>query len=154
MTAGRLKILVINPGSTSTKVALFVGHRSRFQEHLRHAPKSLEAFPAVVAQTDFRRRAILRAMARHGVKPEQVDLFIARGGLLRPLPGGVYEIGARMIADLSAGRYGEHASNLGAILAAELAGACGKPACSTPSVTRPSPAGSPPDWASPMSSAT
>ena len=119
-------ILVINPGSTSTKVALFAGRRRRFSETFDHTRRSLARFDGVMAQEPLRAESAKRALRDHGVDPAAIDVFIGRGGLLRPVPGGVYQVNDRMIADLRSCRYGEHASNLGAILAARLAQPHGK----------------------------
>jgi len=121
-------ILVINPGSTSTKVALFAGSRCRFSEEVRHSRRALARAGGIIAQEPLRRRAVLKALRRHGADPGEIDVYVGRGGLLRPVPSGVYEVNDRMLADLRACRYGEHASNLGAILAADLARAHGKAA--------------------------
>jgi butyrate kinase len=121
-------ILVINPGSTSTKIALFAGLKCRVETELKHDPKVLAGFDSIIAQDGYRREAVLEFLKQSKVSPEAIDIFIGRGGLLRPLPGGIYEVNQAMIADLRSCCYGEHASNLGAILAAELASTCGKQA--------------------------
>jgi butyrate kinase len=114
-------ILVINPGSTSTKVALFRGQRRVFDSGVEHGYSCLNRFRRVVDQVSYRRRFVEREIRRHGVSLRAIDLFVGRGGLLRPVAGGVYAINAAMLKDLAESRYGEHASNLGAILAHELA---------------------------------
>ncbi len=128
--AGKTKqspiILVINPGSTSTKIALFVGLRCRCESELKHDPKALAAVDGVIAQKALRREAISQFLEEHKFGQGDIDVFIGRGGLLRPLTSGVYQVNGKMIADLQNCRYGEHASNLGAILAVELARPLGK----------------------------
>ncbi len=121
MSPARPRILVINPGSTSTKVALFAARTCRFELETRHPARSLARLRRVIDQQDLRLRAVRRALKRHGTDPGEVEVFVGRGGLLRPIPGGVYRVNRRMLADLRAARYGEHASNLGAILAHRLA---------------------------------
>lgn len=121
-------ILVINPGSTSTKIALFVASRCRFETELTHDRAVLARFDCAIAQEDYRRQALLGFLDKHGVRPEDIDVFIGRGGLLRPLPSGIYAVDDAMLADLRSCRYGDHASNLGAILASQLARSCGKSA--------------------------
>lgn len=121
-------ILVINPGSTSTKIALFSESQCKFEAELKHDPKVLAGFDGIIAQRNFRREALLAFLGEHKVDLADIDLFIGRGGLLRPLTSGVYQVNDAMIADLENCRYGEHASNLGAILAGELARCCSKPA--------------------------
>ncbi len=121
-------ILVINPGSTSTKIALFAGNRRRFDIELKHDAAELAQAATIMEQDRFRRPALAKALADRGVQAESIDIFMARGGLLRPVPEGVYEVNDAMLDDLRSCKYGQHASNLGAILAAELAWACGKKA--------------------------
>jgi len=120
------KIFVINPGSTSTKVALFAGGKSLFEAELTHARRALDAFGGIMAQADFRRQAALDALADHGAALEDIDVFIGRGGLLRPVSGGVYKVNRKMLNELRRCTHGEHASNLGAIIAADLAARYGK----------------------------
>jgi butyrate kinase len=121
-------ILVINPGSTSTKIAVFAGRKCRVDTELKHDAGVLAGFESINAQAGYRKDALLRFLRRHKIDPADVDVFIGRGGLLRPLSSGVYAIDEAMLDDLRACRYGEHASNLGAVLAAELARPCNKPA--------------------------
>ena len=121
-------IFVINPGSTSTKIALFAGSRCRFDLEVRHDSVQLASFPSVIAQDQVRRSALTKALAERGVPIESIDIFMARGGLLRPLPSGIYEVNGRMLDDLRNGTYGLHPCNLGAILATEMASPAGKKA--------------------------
>jgi butyrate kinase len=121
-------ILVINPGSTSTKIAVFAGRKCRVETELKHDAKALAAFDSINAQAGYRKDALVQFLGQHEIDPQEVDVFIGRGGLLRPLSSGVYAINDAMLADLRACRYGEHASNLGAILTDEFAKPCGKPA--------------------------
>ena len=121
-------IFVINPGSTSTKIALYSGSRCRFDIEIKHDTAELAKCPTIIAQDEIRRLALAKALADQGVRVESIDIFIARGGLLRPVPAGVYPVDERMLDDLRSCKYGQHACNLGAILAAEMAGACGKKA--------------------------
>lgn len=126
MTASR--VLVLNPGSTSTKLSLFEGESEQRGETLRHSTQELSRFPRVYDQFEIRSRAIDRFIASNEVDPARLDAVIGRGGLLRPLESGVYRVSERMIDDLSNGTYGEHASNLGAILAHQIAAPLGIPA--------------------------
>jgi butyrate kinase len=121
-------IFAINPGSTSTKIALFAGSRCRFDIEVRHDAAELARCATIIAQDEIRRPALAKALADRGVEVESIDIFMARGGLLRPVPSGIYLIGERMLDDLRSCKYGQHACSLGAILAAEMAGACGKKA--------------------------
>ncbi len=128
MSSTALKVFVINPGSTSTKLAMFAGAAAVFDVEIKHPRKVIEAFDSVMAQADMRRTAALGALADHGVALADIDVFVGRGGLLRPVPSGAFKINKRMLSDLRAAKYGEHASNLGAILAWELASEHHKPA--------------------------
>lgn len=119
------QILVINPGSTSTKVALFRGARCVRESALRHAVAELRAFPDIAAQADMRAQAVLTALAAFGLPVTRLDAVAARGGLLPPCPSGTYRVNPAMLAILTAGRYGAHASNLGAIVGARLAAQAG-----------------------------
>ena len=123
------RILAINPGSTSTKLGYYVGLEPEVVETLRHSAEELANFRSVAEQLPFRRDAILQFMADNHIQQEKVDAYCGRGGLLKPIPGGVYNVTPVMKTHLKQARYGEHASNLGAILADELGRASGnKPA--------------------------
>jgi butyrate kinase len=124
-----LQVLVINPGSTSTKVALFDREAELSRQGVSHPVEELARFPSMAGQLELRRRTILEALNRTpGFLPGQLAAVIGRGGLLRPLPGGVYRVSEAMKADLTTSRYGSHASNLGALIADELAGGFRVPA--------------------------
>jgi butyrate kinase len=111
-------ILVVNPGSTSTKMALFDCERERCAEVLRHDPASLRRFARLWDQCEFRLHLVREwAFAR----TEAVAAVVAMGGLLRPLPGGTYHVNERMLEDARANLQGEHASNLGCAMAYRLA---------------------------------
>lgn len=121
-------ILCINPGSTSTKVAVFRGEEELFSEDVRHAKKDLAAHPRVADQLALRLAAIEEAVAARmgaGFRPDAVS---GRGGLLRPLPGGVYAVNQAMLDDLALAAHGEHPCNLGARLARTFADRHGCPA--------------------------
>ncbi len=124
------RILVVNPGSTSTKVALYSGEDRVFQETIDHAAGDGSHVRGADAITQRRARlaGILDVLARRGEAVRDLDAVIGRGGLLRPLPGGVYEVGAAMIRDLVGDGSVPHASNLGAPLALEIAEMAGVPA--------------------------
>ena len=115
-----MKVLVINPGSTSTKVALFHRESELWRKSVSHPVE--ERFPTLDAQLFMRRQTVLRALREEaGFRPEEVAAVIGRGGLLHPLAGGVYRVNQAMKEDLSSCRYGSHASNLGGLLADLLA---------------------------------
>jgi butyrate kinase len=121
------KILVINPGSTSTKIAFFVGERKQWVENVAHPADELAVFPRIVDQLDFRLEALRRALQNKGLYIEELTAIAARGGLLKPIPGGVYAVDRTMLEELREERYGRHASNLGALLAHELGSPCNVP---------------------------
>ncbi len=112
------KILIINPGSTSTKIAVFEGEKEIFNKTIRHAAEELKPFKKIVDQYQFRMNAILDVLKENGFFLKDFSAIGARGGILHPVPsGGTYLVNNGMVNDLSKGRYGEHASNLGAIIA-------------------------------------
>jgi butyrate kinase len=119
------RLLIINPGSTSTKIAIFAGETPLHTETLRHSADEVGRFSRVYDQYTFRRDLILRWMESVDVAPASLSAVVGRGGLLRPIPGGTYMVGTRMLEDLKEGDMGEHASNLGAALAHEIAAAAG-----------------------------
>jgi len=120
--------LVINPGSTSTKTAVFRNRDPVFSENLRHSNKELEPFGQIMAQFDYRRRLVLEAIDRQGVRVSELDAVVGRGGMLRPVPGGTYLINTKMVEDLKAEKRGSHASNLGGLIAFSIAAELGIPA--------------------------
>lgn len=111
------KILVINPGSTSTKMGFFENEVMKNQKKVDHSAAELERFPKVNDQYPLRRQVILDYLEELGVEPDALAAVVSRGGLLRPLPSGTYKVCARMVDDLNSARFGEHASNIGAVLA-------------------------------------
>ncbi len=122
------RVLVINPGSTSTKVALFEDERPVVADSIRHLAEEIAPFPRIADQYPFRLETVRRWLAEQAIALEAVDAVVGRGGLLRPIPSGTYVVDECMLADLRAPKEREHASNLGAILAHDLAGRVGVPA--------------------------
>lgn len=110
-------ILAINPGSTSTKVALFRGDELLHGKNLSHSTEEIEKYPKITDQYDFRKDAILDWLKEIQVSQESLVAVIGRGGLLKPMPSGIYTVTDGMIEDLKIGVQGEHASNLGGIIA-------------------------------------
>ena len=121
-------ILVINPGSTSTKMAVFEGETRLFDHSLNHSAEELSPFRTIASQYDFRRRAIMAKLAAMEFDMGSLAAVVGRGGLLHPIRGGVYRVDEAMKSDLVEARYGEHASNLGALLADGIASGLGIPA--------------------------
>lgn len=114
-------ILAINPGSTSTKVAIYQDAKAVCELTLRHTAEELSSFSGVLDQFDFRRNIILNAMKEAGVTLSEIDAVIGRGGLIKPVKSGVYEVNETMIDDIRNRPLGQHASNLGALLAYDIA---------------------------------
>ena len=114
-------ILVLNPGSTSTKLGIFKDTKNIKTEVLRHDPKQIAKFKNVPAQKEFRMKAIEDFLKKNKYKLEDFNCVMARGGLLRPIEGGVYTVNKKMVEDLKRGIFEEHASNLGAIIAYDYA---------------------------------
>ena len=113
-------ILVINPGSTSTKIAVFDGEREVFSKTLTLEENQLD-LPLFPEQYLIRKRQILRALADSGIEPNQLSAIAARGGRLRPLSSGVYRINDRMLKDARAGLQGVHPANTAVVIASEIA---------------------------------
>lgn len=114
-----LKILAVNPGSTSTKLAIYDDEAEAWRASLAHRAEDLARFPRLGDQLEYRRAAVREALAQ--APPGPLAAVVGRGGLLRPIPGGVYEVNEPMKADLASCRYGKHASNLGALIADAIA---------------------------------
>jgi butyrate kinase len=120
-----LTVLAINPGSTSTKCALYRDTEEAWRKGVTHGAEELARFRSLQDQLEYRTEAVLKGLKEAGLTMDGVAAVVGRGGLLRPLAGGVYEVNERMKADLAAGRYGVHASNLGALIADALAAEAG-----------------------------
>lgn len=113
-------ILVINPGSTSTKTAVFSDHKLIAEETIRHSVEEISQFDSVISQTEFRYKIILSFVKKLDLLDKLVAV-VGRGGLLKPIPGGTYKVEEEMLEDLRTEKYNTHASNLGGILANEFA---------------------------------
>lgn len=114
-------IFVINPGATSTKLAVFENDREMWKASIVHSREDLAPFAHVVDQLDYRLALIENALAESEWKNARFDAVCGRGGLLRHLPSGTYEVNERVLADIENPPYGEHASNLGAPLSLKIA---------------------------------
>ncbi|MCX8094983.1 MAG: butyrate kinase [Caldisericia bacterium] len=115
------RILVINPGSTSTKIGIFEGEKPLFIEVIRHNSEEIKSFKKIFDQYDFRKNAVLQFLKNKNIDPSTLSCVVGRGGLIKPLASGTYIINEKMIEDLREAKRGEHASNLGAIIAYEIA---------------------------------
>ena len=122
-----IKTLVINPGSTSTKVGVFEDETLLFEETLRHSTEEISQYASIIDQKDFRKDIILNFLKNKNCDPKTLNVIVGRGGLLKPIPGGTYAVSEALLADLKAGVQGQHASNLGGILAREIGDEIGVP---------------------------
>lgn len=122
-----LLVLALNPGSTSTRIALFRDERLELEEELGHGADDRAAGRSD-DELHHRLEAVHRFLHENRVLPASLDAVVGRGGLLRPLEGGVYRVSAALLRDASEGIQGRHSSNLGAILASEIAAEAGAPA--------------------------
>ena len=123
-----MKVLVINPGATSTKVAVFEEEQELLKKSIVHTAQELEGVDRVIDQAEFRQRAVLEAVAEGGFRLEDFDAVCGRGGLYRPIPSGTYAVSDRVMQDVEQAPYGEHPSNLGAYLARRIGDLVGIPA--------------------------
>ncbi len=113
-------ILVINPGSTSTKIAIYEGRKQIYLKNIKHSREELSGFPKVAYQFEFRKNIVLNDLHENGIHLNTIQLVMGRGGLLKPIPGGAYRVNEAMIRDIHQ-PMAEHESNLGGIIAWEIA---------------------------------
>jgi len=116
-----IEVLVLNPGSTSTKIAVFLNNRPIFQKSIKHAASDLAPFNRVTDQYEFRKNIVLKELAAAGIDIGKISVVVGRGGLVKPIESGVYEVNQAMIDDLCSSKTVEHASNLGGLIAYDLA---------------------------------
>lgn len=122
------RILVINPGSTSTKIAVFDGETPLFIENITHSPEELAPFDRVVEQYAFRSELVLSALESHEISLDSLNAVVSRGGLLTPLHAGAYRVNDDMVWQLANRPLNEHASNVGAMIAHSISGQLNIPA--------------------------
>lgn len=122
-------ILVINPGSTSDEISLFNGDTEVFHKTVRYSAKEMEPYESqpVAAQFEFRSKLLMETLVEENVDKSSLHAIIGRGGLLRPIPGGTYNVTEPVLRDLKSGQFGDHPSNLGGVLAHTLATELGIP---------------------------
>lgn len=113
----RYQTLVINPGSTSTKIAIFDNQELLVSKNIKYAANELHDFKTIMDQKNFRIESINDFMTEKEWDFRQIDAFVGRGGLMQAIPGGTYRVDGQMLADLESGTFGVHAANLGAIMA-------------------------------------
>ncbi len=116
-----IKSLIINPGSTSTKIGVFEDETLLFEETLRHSTEEIAQYASIVDQKDFRKQIILDLLKSKDFDINSLQVVVGRGGMLKPIPGGTYAVSDDLLEDLKVGKQGQHASNLGGILAREIA---------------------------------
>jgi butyrate kinase len=114
-------ILAINPGSTSTKIAVYNGTEQLFLKNLKHSAEELAPFAKIADQYEFRKKIILKEVSDADFNLKEFKVIIGRGGLIKPVSSGVLEINEMMLEDLRQGREGQHASNLGGLIAYDIA---------------------------------
>ena len=122
-----IKSLIINPGSTSTKLGVFEDETLLFEETLRHSTEEIAQYESIFAQKDFRKDIIVNFLKEKGVDMNSFNMIVGRGGMLKPIPGGTYAVTDELLKDLEVGISGQHASNLGGILAREIGDSIGVP---------------------------
>lgn len=115
------KLLIINPGSTSTKIGVYEDEKELLVETLRHSSEEIGAYESIYAQKDFRKSVILNVLKEKNFDIITLNAVVGRGGMLKPMAGGTYEVDENLLKDLKDGVQGQHASNLGGILANEIA---------------------------------
>ena len=121
MPRGDYRILAINPGSTSTKLSVFLGEEEIVSQSIQHPPEELAGFYEINQQFSFRREVILRNLKEQDIPLDTLDAIVARGGNMRPVVGGTYLVNQPMLEDLEAGVMGQHVSNLGGRIAYSIA---------------------------------
>lgn len=116
-----IRILAINPGSTSTKIAVYIGSNPVFIQTIRHSMEELEKFPIITDQFEYRKNLILQELKDADIRLDLIRVVMGRGGLLKPVESGVYRVTETMRSDLKTCKYGQHASNLGGLIAWDIA---------------------------------
>lgn len=114
-------ILTVNPGSTSTKIAVFQNTKPVFTKTISHPAEVLKKYMRISDQYQFRKNIILQELKQTDIKLEDIKAVVGRGGLVKPIASGVYAVNRKMKEDLLSSSLGEHASNLGGLIADDLA---------------------------------
>ncbi|MHC1720003.1 MAG: butyrate kinase [Clostridiaceae bacterium] len=122
------KILVINPGSTSTKIGVWEEESPILVETIRHSAEEIGKYAAIYDQYQFRKDLILKVLAEKNFQIKELNAVVGRGGLIKPVASGTYAVNEKMLEDLKNGVQGQHASNLGGIIAREIGDSLGIPA--------------------------
>ncbi len=116
-----MKVLAINPGSTSTKIAVYENEKEIFIKTLRHTSEELKGFEKITDEFAFRKNIIISEIKAAGIELSELNAIVGRGGLVKPIPSGIYEVNEAMKQDLIDSPLGEHASNLGGLIAEDIA---------------------------------
>ncbi|WP_209123111.1 butyrate kinase [Alkalihalobacillus sp. BA299] len=124
----RKRVLVINPGSTSTKVAIYEGYTPLFTTKIDHSLAEIQSLISVEDHYNFRKQTVLLTLDEEGINLSKLDAVVGRGGLVRPIPSGTYVMNDRLLEDLKNGYSGWHASNYGGLIAFEIANQLNIPA--------------------------
>ena len=119
------KLLIINPGSTSTKIAVFQDKECVFKTNIKHSVEDIASFEHIADQYHFRKEVILNTLKDAGIEINDLSMVVGRGGLLKPLTSGIYEVNEAMKRDLVNSPVGEHACNLGGLIADDIAQSVG-----------------------------
>ncbi len=122
------KLLIMNPGSTSTKIGVYDGEKQILEETLRHSSEEIEKFNTIYDQFEFRKEVILKVLKEKNFDINTLNGVVGRGGLLKPIESGTYKVNEAMLEDLKVGVQGQHASNLGGIIASEIGKSLNVPA--------------------------
>lgn len=115
------RLLIINPGSTSTKISVFDNEKEILSKTLHHSSDELKDFKSIIDQYDFRKTIIEKFLEENNVPLSSLSAVVGRGGLLHPIPSGTFVVNDKMVEDLKSCKYGEHASNLGGIISKAIA---------------------------------
>ena len=127
--ANRYRILSINPGATSTKVALYLNETPLKVETIRHSTEDLASFRGTLDQLDYRKELVLKFLEENDVKVTELAAVVGRGGPFKPLESGTYRVSEKMLSDIKSGDVqADHPSNLGALIAHEIVEGTGVPA--------------------------
>ena len=121
MEENMFRILTVNPGSTSTKIGVYENETQIIEETLRHSAEEIGSYDTILEQLDFRKNVIVKVLEEKDFDLSSLSCVVGRGGLLKPIPSGTYLVNDRVIEDLKIGYQGQHASNLGGIIASEIA---------------------------------
>jgi butyrate kinase len=114
-------LLAINPGSTTTKIAVFRNTKEVFLKNIKHSSDEIQSFNRITDQYEFRKSIILKELMDADININNIQIVMGRGGLVKPIKSGVYEVNDALIRDLKVGYLGQHASNLGGLIAHDIA---------------------------------